>query len=334
MNEKLLTVSIASYNTEKTLRETVSSLFIEQKWMDKLEVIIVNDGSNDKTSAIAHELANQYPESIIVIDKQNGGYGSTINASLAIAKGKYYKLLDGDDQYETETLPNFLKYLEHAEADLVITPYYEVRDNRKLIDNHNEITENTTILEKVKIENTLFVMHEIAIMPELLRASGKNIAEHCFYTDAEYVFYCILESHSISKFSKPIYLYSLGVEGQSVSIEGIRKHYKDLPIVAQRIMEAYTKGIEQIIGVKKCILDQCILNISYHAYRSHMVLEDPLKHKTELVEFDKQVKKKYPIPYAIGNNGKLVKIARALGFHCYSLLCYVALKKLHKEISG
>ena len=114
-------------------------------------------------------------------------------------------------------------------------------------------------------------MHEIAIKTETLRNLNKPIAEHCFYTDSEYVFYCIIAAKSISRYESPIYRYRLGVEGQSVSLEGIRKHQKDLPIVARRIMSAYMGADPENSGAKKDILDLCITNITYHTYHSFLL---------------------------------------------------------------
>jgi glycosyltransferase involved in cell wall biosynthesis len=50
--------------------------------LDKIEVIVVNDGSRDNSLRIAREYESLYPDTIIVIDKENGGHGSTINAAL------------------------------------------------------------------------------------------------------------------------------------------------------------------------------------------------------------------------------------------------------------
>ena len=77
--EKTLTITIPSYNVENTLRETVDSLLVPSILND-LEILIVNDGSKDSTSVIGHEYERQYPQTVRVIDKKNGGHGSKINA--------------------------------------------------------------------------------------------------------------------------------------------------------------------------------------------------------------------------------------------------------------
>ena len=123
MSEKILSISVAAYNVEKYLVKLFEFLNISPEVNQKIEVIIVNDGSTDKTLEIANRFKSQYPQSVVIIDKKNGGYGSTINSSIAIAKGKYFKILDGDDWFNKNTLEDFLEFLENEEVDLVISPY-------------------------------------------------------------------------------------------------------------------------------------------------------------------------------------------------------------------
>lgn len=331
MQEKVLTISIASYNTENFIDETVRSLFIGKQCMDKMEIIIVNDGSKDRTSERAHALEKEYPGSIIVIDKENGGYGSTINTSLAIARGKYYKLLDGDDWYETKELTGFLDYLEQCEADIVVTPYYEVRKVDTLIDKHPEIPAEIVSIEDQAIADRFFAMHEITVKTEILRSFNRPIGEHCFYTDTEYVFYCFSAAKTIARYGKPIYRYRLEVAGQSVSLQGTRKHHKDFPIVAKRIINAYSAGEKPYFGSKKAILDYYIQHIIYHTFFAYMLLEEPEQFKDELIAFDRDIKCKYHDAYRIGYRSKLVSAARLLHFHCYSLLCRYVMRRFERE---
>ena len=93
--DKILTISIAAYNVEKFLRSTLNSL-CEQTVIEDLEIFVVDDGSTDETLCIAQEYEKKFPDSFFAVHKENGGYGSTVNYSIAHATGKYFKLLDGD----------------------------------------------------------------------------------------------------------------------------------------------------------------------------------------------------------------------------------------------
>ena len=93
--EKTLSISIAAYNVEEFLKNTLDSL-VAPEIMDDIEVLIIDDGYKDNTAAIVKEFVDKYPNSFKVISKPNGGYGSTINAAIDAANGQYFKTLDGD----------------------------------------------------------------------------------------------------------------------------------------------------------------------------------------------------------------------------------------------
>ena len=140
---KLLTLAIASYNMEAFLDqclESVTSFDIP----DSLEVLVVNDGSNDRTSNIAHVYQKLRPDIVKVIDKKNGHYGSCINEALSVATGKYFRPLDADDWVNTNNLIQLINKLSICTADLVITEICVYKNNGK---------ENLTI---PKIRNILF----------------------------------------------------------------------------------------------------------------------------------------------------------------------------------
>lgn len=335
MKEKVLSVSVAAYNVADYLENTLGSIIGAESVRDCIEVIVVNDGSQDETSRIANEYSEKYPETIVVIDKENGGYGSTINAALAVAKGKYFKLLDGDDWYKTDNLPGFIAFLSSAEADLVISPYYEVTDKETLSDLHHSIPGHAVRISETNNENLFFAMHELAVKTEALREFDTPIGEKCFYTDTEYVFYCFAVADTIARFDQPVYCYRLGVEGQSVSLSGTRKHYRDFPIVARRIFAAYERVLrDNPTGEKKRILDHIVHHYSYNTYKAYMLIENPIAEKETLKSFDAEMKQKYPNAYAIGYRSGLVSVLRKLGFNGYGLISRVTFARFQKYMNG
>ena len=125
MNKKVLSIVVPSYNAEQYLPETIPTMLSISN-LDKLEIIIVNDGSKDNTLAMAQNLQLKYPDTIVIVDKENGGHGSTINSGIQVATGKYFKVVDADDWVESDNLSKLIEYLDSVDDDEVISPFIRV----------------------------------------------------------------------------------------------------------------------------------------------------------------------------------------------------------------
>ena len=126
---KILTISVAAYNVENYISNTLESLLVDD--IDDIEILVEDDGGIDNTANIVKEYEEKYPNVVKLIHKENGGYGSTINKSLEIATGKYFKQLDGDDWYDSNNFKKFLELLRNIDTDVVYTPYKEFYENKK-----------------------------------------------------------------------------------------------------------------------------------------------------------------------------------------------------------
>ena len=238
---KLLTISIAAYNVEDVLKQCVDS-FLPSRHLNKLEIIIVDDGSKDHTAEIAEKYQRQHPECIKFIKKENGGHGSTINAALAAATGKYFKIVDGDDWVDIIALDDLLEYVEDNEPDIIINHYNKVYDKtihpvnifEKLKEKHI-----FKLFELVKNKVPFYPMHSMTVKTEILRKSGQTISEHCFYVDNELIFYSMMNCETIAFLPGHIYQHRLGVNGQSVSPEGLYKHIEDLMHVLDKLFTLF-----------------------------------------------------------------------------------------------
>ena len=107
---KVLTIAIPSYNVERYLEHGLAS-YCSPKLESGLEVIVVDDGSTDATALIAESFVKRSPSIFKVISKENGGHGSTINAALQQARGKYFRVVDGDDWVCTQGLIDLVERL-------------------------------------------------------------------------------------------------------------------------------------------------------------------------------------------------------------------------------
>lgn len=112
----LLSVVIPVYNAIKYLRETVSSVVLQE--CSDFEVILVNDGSTDGSAELCNILG-QENSNIRVIHQTNGGVSSARNAGIKAAKGKYITFVDSDDKVGQHMFADMLKECETSKADKV-----------------------------------------------------------------------------------------------------------------------------------------------------------------------------------------------------------------------
>lgn len=123
MEQPLVSVIIPAYNAEKQLANCVDSI-CAQTWQN-LEVIIVNDGSTDKTLAAAEALCAK-DSRVKVISRKNSGASNARNAGLRLAQGEYIRFADSDDYMPPQAIKSLADAAEASGADLVVAPYWMV----------------------------------------------------------------------------------------------------------------------------------------------------------------------------------------------------------------
>ena len=123
--EKLLTVVIPAYNAQKFLGKCLDSLLRAGQYKE-MELLVVDDGSADKTAEIAKSYEQHYKGIVRVLSKENGGHGSAINLGIREARGKYFRVVDSDDTVNPLAYRAFLKELKGIDSDLVITPFARI----------------------------------------------------------------------------------------------------------------------------------------------------------------------------------------------------------------
>ena len=103
--QKLLTIIVPCYNSEDYMKRCLDSLV---RGGDKVEVIVVDDGSTDTTGNIADQYATNNSSIVKVIHRENGGHGSGVNAGLEAATGRYFKVVDSDDWLDSDAYEKLL----------------------------------------------------------------------------------------------------------------------------------------------------------------------------------------------------------------------------------
>lgn len=276
--KKIVSFIIPSFNVEKYLNVCLSS-FLDQNVMMDIEVIIVDDGSKDKTAEIAKEFVDKHPEVFRLIQKENGGHGSAINVGTASATGKYLKVIDADDWVVTGNLGLFIEKLKVCDSDVVLTPYHEVDmiTGEKTIWKMflNEYEKNYTLEDVVnnwKAFDRCFAFHGICYNREFYQKHRYELPEKIFYEDHEYTTIPCSYAESIYPIDVFLYQYLIGNAEQSVSVtnrlkrtshvekvtEDLIRHYnnqKDFSDAAKEYIFKKTEGVILSYYVAGCIMN-------------------------------------------------------------------------------
>jgi len=291
--EKILTVIVPTYNMEKYLDKCLTSLILSEEQMNQLEVLVINDGSKDRSSEIAHGYEQCYPQTFRVIDKENGNYGSCINRGLKEATGKYVKVLDADDCYENKNLGQYLSFLQKTNVDLVINDFVCTGTDGKIIRTvHYNLPTQVDFAFSRNICRSMHLailqMHAVAYKLDVLRSMGYIQTEGISYTDQEWVFTPLMKVQTICYFDKIIYRYLLGRPGQTMAPEIRQRATGQEAICVLRKLKdltAFRTDTDSLF----LYLEKIVLNGLYNIYYAVLV-EYPNLQLSQLKEFDAKVR--------------------------------------------
>ena len=239
---KVLSVCVPSYNMEKYLNRCIDS-FLVPEVLDQLEIIIVNDGSTDGTLSIANEYKTKYPQSIVVIDKANGHYGSCVNASLKVATGKYFRIVDADDWVDSDALVVFIKTLANIDVDCVCSKYtvHNYQENKQNII-ENDLPSNVILdLNSFTISDKCTQMHNLTYSLRLLHAINYYQTEGVCYTDTEYVYIPLSRSKNMMFIDVSLYQYFFGRDDQSMNRSVMEKNFMHFIRVNKRLLSEHER---------------------------------------------------------------------------------------------
>jgi glycosyltransferase involved in cell wall biosynthesis len=244
-NKKLLTVTVPCYNSQDYMKNCIDSLL---PGADRVEIIIINDGSTDKTGEIADAYAAQYPDTVKVVHQENGGHGEGINQGIKHATGKYFKVVDSDDKM-SEDFIDFLDALEACDAeggvDLMVTNYYYVHSDSK----GDRSIDYSSVLPKNKIftwsETKRFRMHQMLTIhsstfrTELMKTWGEPLPKKVFYEDNLMVCKVLPRVEKMYYFPKDLYRYWIGRPDQSVQEKAMKERYTHQILVTEKCFTSF-----------------------------------------------------------------------------------------------
>ena len=237
---KLLTITVPCYNSQDYMEKCLDSLLTGG---DRVEIIVINDGSTDATGAIADTYAQRYPDIVKVVHQENGGHGEGINQGLLHATGIYFKVVDSDDCL-SEDFPGFLDLLEACHesggVDLMVTNYYYVHTDGK----GDRSIQYTNALPDTRIFSwketkpfrihQLLTIHSCTFRTQLMREHAQPLPKHIFYEDNLMVCQLLPHVKRMRYMNADLYRYWIGRPDQSVQQSISCQRYSHQLTVAQR----------------------------------------------------------------------------------------------------
>lgn len=221
-----------------------------------VEIIVVNDGSKDKTREIADEYAAKYPSIVKAVHKENGGHGSGVNKGLELAEGLYYKVVDSDDWLDKAALKTLLDTIKKHQSennlpDLYFTNfvYEKVYEGSRFVRKFRKNFPKNKMFgwEKVKRFHTssVLLMHSLIYKTEKLRASNTVLPEHTFYVDNIFAYKPLPYMENLYYLDIDLYRYFIGRDDQSVSAGNIVRRYDQQIRIMKEMATAYSyEGIK------------------------------------------------------------------------------------------
>lgn len=244
-NQPLVTFLMPCYNSAAFMERAADSVLAVTESLDfPCEVVLVNDGSSDQTSAIAHRYAEAHDQ-VRAIDQENANWGGVVNRGIELARGAYFKVIDSDDYFDEHALRRTLETLalagEADEApDLLITNY--------VYDHLNSGTQRVMQYRSFFPAGRVFEWHDMGrpgldkfIMihaawykTAILRESGMRLPAGVSYMDSLLLLHPMPFAKTLLYLNVNPYHYIIGREGQSVEVEVVKKHI-DEQIMATRL---------------------------------------------------------------------------------------------------
>lgn len=224
---KLLSFVVPCYNSEQYMKKCIDSILVGG---EEVEILIVDDGSVDRTPEIADEYERKYPGIVKAIHQENGGHGEAVNAGIRNATGLFFKVVDSDDWVSEGAYRKILSVLEEitrlgTRLDMLISNfvYDKVGTKRKKVMRYTTALPQNQIFTWNDVKHfhkgQYILMHSVIYRTQILRECGLELPKHTFYVDNIFVFNPLPYVKTMYYLNENFYRYFIGREDQSVNEE-------------------------------------------------------------------------------------------------------------------
>lgn len=242
---KILSLIIPAYNSAPFLAKCIDSM-LQSTVADKLEILVVNDGSKDNTPEIAQGYCTLYPDIVYLLSQENKGHGGALNTGCAAASARYLKVIDADDWVDPQGLTELVAALENCESDVVLTHYHthnissgEVLNWRSFPPAFGQNYTFKEIMADWRSFDRCLTFHGITYRTDFYHMCAKALPEHVFYEDHAFATFPCSYAATVLPLDIFVYEYRIGDVNQSVSIKNQLGRLGHTEVVLRHMLAEY-----------------------------------------------------------------------------------------------
>lgn len=238
-----LSIIVPVYNVENYIRPCIESIFRQDLDEDIFEVIIVNDGTKDRSMEMIQDIIEQH-KNITIINQENQGVSVARNNGIAAAKGEYILMPDSDDLLIENSLKPILAKALETKVDLVVADFIEMK-NEEISSLKTQPIQRSVIFPFVEKTGEKLFMEDmnpyhsfiwrILFRKEFLTQQHLVFIPGICVQDKPFIYESYFKAQKCLRISWPIYIYRKHSEGISFSIS--EKYAKDYCFVINKLWE-------------------------------------------------------------------------------------------------
>ena len=201
-----LTVVVPAYNVEKYIHKCLSSL-VNQTYK-AMEILVVNDGSDDRTETIIKEFEKKY-KNLKLLNKENGGLSSARNYGIKYAAGEYITFVDGDDYLDEITYEKVMSKLLADKSEMCIFSYKKIFKNKieKIELNKELYSKNFLRRNFSKSDEASIIVCNKIFKREIIIQNKIYFENKAYFEDTGFIFRYLYFVRKISVIDEPFYNY-------------------------------------------------------------------------------------------------------------------------------
>lgn len=233
---KLLSIIVPVYNVEKYLSKCLDSLLAQDISISDYEIIVINDGSTDKSLSIAESYRESF-SNIRVISQINKGLGGARNTGIKASKGKYLFFVDSDDLIKKNSLKLLLEFMEFKKLDALRFNHEAINEEGEIIPKNKNATYNTIFSDKI-VDGETFLSEYLGwacyvwaflFDASFIKSNALFFEENLYLEDVEWLIRLMPQAKKVCSIDLEIYYYLLRIGSitQSVQIEKRKKLLHD-----------------------------------------------------------------------------------------------------------